>query len=98
VTLQAIHRFCRRAFARKPRPPLTQARWYADEIVRLLHRYWHDPEYRPSETDIKGLRGLEQHLFRLHGTGRRLITRLERRFRGEPEVDEAQWLEWHKRR
>jgi hypothetical protein len=97
MTVEAIHRLYRRAFPRKPRPPLAQARRHADEIVRLLYRYWRDPEYRPSEADIRGLRALEQHLFRLHGTGRRLITRLERRFHGEPEVDEAKWLEWHKR-
>jgi hypothetical protein len=98
VIIEAAYRFCRRAFPRRPRPPLAQARWHADEIVRLLYRYWRDRDYRPSDADIRGLQALEQHLFRLHGTGRRLITRLERRFHGEPEVDEAKWLEWKDRR
>jgi hypothetical protein len=98
MTVQAIHRFYRRTFPRKPKPPLDQARWHADEIVKLLYRYWRYRDFRPSEADIRRLRALEQHLFRLHGTGRRLITRLERRFHGEPEVNGTQWLEWNKRR
>jgi hypothetical protein len=97
MTVEAIHRFYRRVFPRKPRPPLAQARRHADEITRLLYRYWRAREYEPSEADIRGLRDLEQRLFRLHGTGRRLIMRLERRFRGELEVNEGKWLEWPKR-
>lgn len=58
VIVQAIHRCYRRAFPRRPRPPL--ARRNADEIVALLYRYWRDRTYRPSEAEIRGLRALEQ--------------------------------------
>jgi hypothetical protein len=85
-------------FPLRPRPPLAQARRHADEIVRLLHRSWRDRDFKPSEADIRSLRVLDDHLFRLHATAQRLITRLERRFDGEPEISATKWLEWKDRR
>ena len=83
--IQTVRRCYCRVVSRKPKPPLVQARWHADEIVQLLYRYWRDRDYRPSEADIRGLLALEEHLFRLSATSSRLIIRLERRFQGEPE-------------
>jgi len=98
VIVQAFRRYYRSWFPHRPRPPLAQAGWHADEIVALLYRYWRDRTYQPSEAEIRGLLVLEQRLFWLHATGRRLIVRLERRFHGEPEINEAKWLEWKDRR
>ena len=85
-------------FPLPPRPPLAQARRHADEIVRLLYRYWRDRDFKPSEADIRSLRVLDEHLFRLLATAGRLIARLERRFHGEPEISATKWREWEDRR
>jgi hypothetical protein len=98
VIVQAIHRWYFRRFPRRTKPPLARARRHADEIVRLLYRYWRDRDFKPSEADIRALRILDDHLFRLHATARRLITRLERRFHGEPDISASKWLEWKDRR
>jgi len=77
---------------RKPRPPLAQAERLVQEAVALLYRYWRDRDYQPSPSDLKAFQRLETMLFRSYGTVRRLTIRMERRFHGEPEVNENKWL------
>ena len=78
-------------FRRKPNPPLAQAERLVQEAVRLVHGYWRDRDYRPSPTDLKAFQRLEAMLFRSYATVRRLTLRMERRFHGEPEVNERKW-------
>ncbi|MCB8820613.1 hypothetical protein [Microvirga rosea] len=79
-------------FRRKPKPPLIHASQLVRDAVVLAHAYWRDRDYRPSETDLALFRQLEQALFVSYATIRRITIRMERRFHGEPEVDEGKWL------
>lgn len=79
-------------FRRKPKPPLAQAEKLVQEAVALVYRYWRDKDYRPSPTDLQAFLRLERTLFRSDAIVRRLAIRMERRFHGEPEVNESKWL------
>jgi hypothetical protein len=81
----------RRAFTRKAKPPLAQARRHVNAAISILRRHQSDATYRPSANDLAMLCGIEHDLFTLAATASRLVTRLERRFRGEPEVNDAKW-------
>jgi hypothetical protein len=81
----------RRAVTRKPKPPLAQVRRHVDEAVAILRRHQRDGTFRPNAHDFAELSRVEHDLFRLAGTARRLVIRLERRFHDRPEVDEAKW-------
>ena len=78
-------------FRRKPKPPLTQAEKLVYEAVTLIHGYWRDKDYRPSRADLRRFRQLEMILFRSYATVRRICIRMERRFHGEPEVNQSKW-------
>jgi hypothetical protein len=78
-------------FRRKPKPPLTEASRLVEEAVRLVHGYWRDRRYSPSEADLQAFRDLEMCLFRSAAAARRIALRMERRFHGEPEVNEHKW-------
>lgn len=78
-------------FRRKPKPPLAQAEKLLQEAVALVYRYWRDKDYRPSPTDLRAFQRLEAMLDHSHATVRRLNIRMERRFRGEPEVNDGKW-------
>jgi hypothetical protein len=78
-------------FRRKPKPPLAQAETLVQEAAALIHRYWRDREYTPSEADLTMFRRLEDRLFLCHATVRRIAIRMERRFHGEPEINEQKW-------
>jgi phytoene dehydrogenase-like protein len=78
-------------FKRKPKPPLAEAARLAERAVELVYLYWRDRRYRPSETDVKLFQDLEKTLFRSAATARRIAIRLERRFHGEPEIDERKF-------
>ncbi|WP_262031580.1 hypothetical protein [Microvirga sp. Mcv34] len=78
-------------FRRKPKPPLVQAERLVREAVALVYRYWRDTDDRPSEADLARFRTLESRLFQSYGTVRRIVIRMERRFHGEPEVNEHKW-------
>jgi hypothetical protein len=97
VIVQAIHRFYHRMFPRKPKPPLVRMRRHVRAAVALLYRTWRDRGFEPTAHDIAILRALKQDLLALTATTSRLVLRLERRFHGEPEVNEAKWREWSKR-
>lgn len=75
-------------FRRKPKPPLAQAEKLVHEAVALAHRYWRDAGYRPSESDLAVILRLEETLLRSYAIMRRIAIRMERRFHGEPEVNE----------
>jgi hypothetical protein len=81
----------RRVLAPKERPPLAQARRQVEAAVAILRRHERDPTFRPCAKDLVASRLIEHDLFSLAATARRLVIRLERRFRGEPEVNEAKW-------
>jgi hypothetical protein len=76
---------------RRPKPPLAQAERLVQEAVALIHGYWRDTDYRPSRSDLAKFLRLETMLFRSSGTVRRIVIRMERRFHGEPEIDERKW-------
>jgi hypothetical protein len=78
-------------FKRKPKPPLIEAVRLVDRAVLLIHGYWRDRRYRPSEADLRLFLDLEKRLFRSAATARRIALRMERRFHGEPEIDERKW-------
>ena len=84
-------------FRKRERNPLAQAVSRMEEATAILHRHWSDKHYQPSEADLVELKAMEQVLFRLAATAGRLVTRLERRFDGEPVVNEAKWLDWRER-
>jgi hypothetical protein len=96
VTLQTIHRYYRRMFPPRQTPPLVRMRRHVRAAVALLYRTWRDRGFEPTAQDIAILRALKQDLLALTATSR-LVLRLERRFHGEPEVDERKWREWSKR-
>lgn len=79
-------------FRHGPRPPLSEAARLVHQAVELIYRYWRDRRYMPSEADVKAFEDLEKALFRSAATARRIAIRMERRIRGEPEVDERKWL------
>jgi hypothetical protein len=97
VTLQAVHRFYRSMFPRQPRPPLVRMRRHVRAAVALLYRTWRDRGFEPTAQNIATLRAFRQDLLALTATTSRLVIRLERRFHGEPEVNETKWREWSKR-
>jgi hypothetical protein len=78
-------------FRRNPKPPLARAEALVHKSVTLIHSYWRDRHYSPSQADLKRFRRLEIILFRSYGTVRRITIRMERRFHGEPEVNESKW-------
>jgi len=78
-------------FRKKPKPPLTEAIRLVQQAVTLVHAYWRDRDYQPSRSDLALLRRLEDMLFCSHSLVRRIGLRMERRFHGEPDVDERKW-------
>jgi hypothetical protein len=78
-------------FKRRPKPPLLEAVRLVDQAVLLIHAYWRDRGYRPSEADLRLFLDLERTLFRSAATAGRIALRMERRFHGEPETDERKW-------
>ncbi|PVE25930.1 hypothetical protein DC522_03955 [Microvirga sp. KLBC 81] len=78
-------------FRRKPKPPLAQAEKLVQEAATLIHRYWRDSDYMPSTADLIMFRQLEDKLFLCHAVVRRIALRMERRFHGEPEINEHKW-------
>ena len=50
-------------FKRRPKPPLLQAVRLVDQAVLLIHAYWRDRGYRPSEADLRLFLDLERTLF-----------------------------------
>jgi len=79
-------------FRRKQKPPLAQAEKLVQEAVVLIHSYWRDESYKPSQPDLKKSLQLEDMLLRSHAAVRRIALRMERRFHGEPEINEQKWL------
>ena len=63
----------------------------AYRAVLLIHGYWRDRRYRPSEAELWLFLDLERRLFRSAATARRIALRMEWRFQGEPEIDERKW-------
>jgi len=78
-------------FRRKPKPPLAEAARLVEEAVRLVHGYWRDRRYSPSEADLRAFHDREMRLFRSAATARRIALRMERRAAGEPEVAARKW-------
>ncbi|PVE24743.1 hypothetical protein DC522_08965 [Microvirga sp. KLBC 81] len=78
-------------FRRKPKPPLAQAEKLVQEAATLIYRYWRDRDYMPSRSDLTMFHQLEEMLFHSHAAVRRIAIRMERRFHGEPEIDEHKW-------
>ena len=81
----------RMLFRRKPRPPLSEAARLVEQAIGLIYQYWRDKGYRPSAADVRAFQMLEQRLFRSAGTAGRIAIRMERRIRGEPEINEQKW-------
>jgi len=69
-------------FKRKPKPPLTEAARLMDQPDGLIHAYWRDRRYQPSEADLRLFLDLERTLFRSAATAGRIALRMERRFHG----------------
>ncbi len=74
-----------------PKPPLAQVESLVDAAVLIMEAYWRDETFQPSETDLAHFRSMELHLSHIHAWKRRLHIRMDRRFHGEPEVNERSW-------
>ena len=79
-------------FRKKPKPPLHEAIALVDKAAAITRRCWRDRGYRLSDADLALFINLEQRLFRSYGMVRRIVVRMERRFLGEPEVNEDKWF------
>jgi hypothetical protein len=79
-------------FRRKPKKPLAHAERLVNEAVALIHHYWRDRDYRPDQADLRMFSRLEGMLFRSSAIARRIAIRMERRFHGEPEINERKRL------
>jgi hypothetical protein len=62
-----------------------------EEAIALIYRYWRDKQFQPSEADLRVFRLLELKLVRSAATAGRIVTRMERRSRGEPEYIARRW-------
>jgi hypothetical protein len=80
-------------FEPRPKPPIAQVESLADAALVIVLAYWRDKTYRPTAADLERFRAVHMHLFRTHSYLSRLVTRLERRFRGEPEDRIGGWKE-----
>jgi hypothetical protein len=79
-------------FRRKPKKPLAEAERLVNEAIVLIRHYWRDRNHTPDQADMGMLLRLENILFRHYSATRRISIRMERRFHGEPEINERKWL------
>ena len=81
-----------RTFLReRERLPLKEALRLVDEAVAILERHWRDKSFVPSKAELAQAETLQIRLAQLAAWARRLSIRLDRRFHGEPEVNDGKW-------
>jgi hypothetical protein len=75
----------------KPKPPLAQVESLVDAAVLIMEAYWRDETFQPTASDLERFRSMEQRLSHARAWMRRLHIRMDRRFHGQPEVNERSW-------
>jgi hypothetical protein len=78
-------------FRPKSKPPLAQVEALVQAASLIVEAYWRDDSYRPADTDLRVFLQIEQRVTHLAAWTRRLTTRLERRARGESEINQGGW-------